>query len=219
MDIGIVGAGSIGGTLARYLAAAGHQVKIANRRGPETIAALAGVRPVALAEVGRDVAVVIVSVPLASIPDLRAAGLVLPADAVVVDTGNYVPFLRDGQIDELDAGQVESRWTERQLGHPVVKAFNTVAAASLRDRVAPEGTPGRVALPVAGDDPAAKAVVAALIGEIGFDAVDAGGLDESWRQQPGTPVYTTDLDAERVVRALAAAEPAQTTAWRARFGA
>lgn len=218
MDIAIVGAGNIGGTLARYLSAAGHRVKIANRRGPESLADLAtrtGADPATLAEVARDAAVVIVSIPLASVPDLRAAGLVLPDGAVVVDTGNYVPGLRDPRIADLDAGERESRWTERHLGHPVIKAFNTIAAAALRDRPAPHGTPGRVALPLAGDDPSAKAVVAGLIDQIGFDPVDAGGLDESWRQQPGTPVYTADLDAGKAGEALSRAEPAQTARWRA----
>jgi predicted dinucleotide-binding enzyme len=68
---------------------------------------------------------------------------------------------------------------------------------------------------VAGDDPAAKAKVMRLIDELGFDAVDAGSLDESWRQQPGTPVYTTDLDADGVRRGLAAAKPDRTPEWRA----
>jgi predicted dinucleotide-binding enzyme len=89
----------------------------------------------------------------------------------------------------------------------------------LRDRPAPAGTPTRVALPVAGDDAAAKAIVINLADQIGFDAVDAGGLDESWRQQPGTPVYGTDLAADAVGKALADADPVQTRAWRARLAA
>ncbi|GAA5195407.1 hypothetical protein GCM10023322_62020 [Rugosimonospora acidiphila] len=125
MKIAVVGAGSIGGTLVRYLAAAGHQVSVANRRGPHTLADLAaqtGAVPTVLAEVTRGARVVIVSVPLESVPDLRTAGLVLPGEAVVVDTGNYVPYRGDGRIEELDNGAVESRWTERHLGHPVVKS-------------------------------------------------------------------------------------------------
>ncbi|MEV6848982.1 NAD(P)-binding domain-containing protein [Actinoplanes sp. NPDC051411] len=222
MNIAVVGAGSIGGTLVRQLSAAGHRVSVANRRGPEhlvDLAAATGARAATLAEVAADARVVIVAVPLPAIAGLLGAGLALPADAVVVDTSNYVPHLRDARIGELDHGAVESRWTERQLGHPVVKAFNTITAASLRDKPAPAGTRGRVALPIAGDEPIAKTVVIALAEQIGFAGVDAGPLDESWRQQPGTPVYTTDLGENAIAAALAGAEPAQTEAWRARLTA
>lgn len=220
MKIAIVGAGKIGGTLVRYLTAAGHEVRVANRRGPETLADLAketGAVPATLAEVTRDAQVVIVSVPLASIAELRTAGLVLSDDAVVVDTSNYVPDFRDRRIEELDNGAVESRWTEQQLGHPVVKAFNNIVAASLRDQAVPSGTPGRITLPVAGDEASAKVTVIELMDQIGFDGFDAGTLDESWQQQPGTPVYCTNLDSERARKALTEASPAQTDAWRARW--
>jgi predicted dinucleotide-binding enzyme len=132
---------------------------------------------------------------------------------VVVDTGNYYPRQRDGRIEPIEAGMVESRWVERQLGRPVVKAFNNIYARHLMERGEPAGTPGRIALPVAGDDPAAKAVVLRLVDELGFDGVDVGGLDESWRQQPGTPVYTADLDAEGVRRALSEARRERTPEW------
>jgi len=209
MKIGIVGAGNIGGTLARYLTAAGHHVAIANRRGPETLAEVAartGAHPAALADVGRDAEVVIVSVPLASIPELRAAGLRLPVGAVVVDTGNYYPQ-RDGRIDEIERGTTESRWVSRRLGRPGVKAFNNIYAQHLLEGGKPKGAPRRIALPVAGDDRRAKEIVIRLVDELGFDGVDAGGLDESWRQQPESPVYLADLDTEGVRKALAAATP------------
>jgi predicted dinucleotide-binding enzyme len=79
----------------------------------------------------------------------------------------------------------------------------------------PGGTPGRIALPVAGDDAAAKAVVMQLVDELGFDPVDGGSLAESWRQQPGTPVYGKDFDADGVRQALAEAVPGRTPVWRA----
>jgi predicted dinucleotide-binding enzyme len=144
MKIAIVGACNIGGTLVRYLAAAGHEVTVANRRGPQTLADLAaetGAPPTTLAEVTRNAQVVIVSVPLDSIPELRSAGLVLPHDAVVLDTSNYVPRPGRSRFEELDNGAVESRWTQRHLGYPVVKAFNTITAASLRDRAVPTARP------------------------------------------------------------------------------
>jgi predicted dinucleotide-binding enzyme len=106
----------------------------------------------------------------------------------------------------------ESRWVEQKLGRPVIKAFNNIYARHLLERGRPRGSPGRIALPVAGDDAKAKAVVLQLVDELGFDA---GGLDDSWRQQPGTPVYTTDLDAEGVRKALSAARRQRTPDWTA----
>ncbi len=102
-----------------------------------------------------------------------------------------------------------------RLGRPVVKAFNNIYARHLLERGRPAGSPGRIALPVAGDDQHAKETVMRLVNQLGFDAVDAGGLDESWRQHPGTPVYAADFDAEGVRRALAQASKERTPQWRA----
>jgi predicted dinucleotide-binding enzyme len=139
----------------------------------------------------------------------------LPHGAVLIDTGNYAPQQRDGRIEDVENGVIESRWVEAHLGHPVIKAFNNVRPPSLLSLGKPAGTPGRVALPVAGDDASAKAVVLELIDQLGFDGIDAGGLDESWRQQPGTPVYVTDLDSDAAEKALAAASPRRPAEWRA----
>jgi predicted dinucleotide-binding enzyme len=218
LRIGIIGSGNIGGTLTRRLTALGHDVAIANSRGPETLADLAaetGAKPVTVGEAARGRDVVIVTIPERNIPDLPP-GLFdgAPDNLAIVDTGNYYPRRRDGRIAGIEDGLTESRWVERQLRRPVVKAFNNIHARHLMERGKPAGSPGRIALPVAGDDPAAKDVVMRLIDELGFDAVDAGGLDESWRQQPGTPVYGTDHDAEGVRRALAEASPERTPEWR-----
>jgi hypothetical protein len=218
MKIGIIGAGHIGGTLTRRLTALGHDVAVANSRGPETLAALAeetGARAVTVPEAARGRDVVIVTIPEKSVPQLPK-DLFAATDAltVVADTGNYYPQ-RDGRIAEIEEGTTESRWVSRQLGRPVVKAFNNIYARHLMERGRPPGASGRIALPVAGDDPAAKAVVLRLIDELGFDGVDAGSLDESWRQQPGTPVYGTDLDAAGVRRALAEASPERQPEFRA----
>ena len=123
----------------------------------------------------------------------------------VIDTGNYYPS-RDGSIPALEQGQPESAWVAARLGRPVVKAFNNIFFKSLLEKGQPRGTPGRVALPVAGDPADARARVMRLVDELGFDPVDAGGLEDSWRQQPGTPCYTRDLDAPRLKQALAAAD-------------
>jgi predicted dinucleotide-binding enzyme len=206
MKIGIIGAGHIGGTLTRRLTALGHQVAVANSRGPEALAGLAretGAKAVPAKEAARFGDVVIVTIPEAHIPDLPKdlfAGV--PAHVVVVDTGNYYPQQRDGRIDEIEAGLPESRWVERQIGRSVVKAFNNIYAQHLLEKGRPKNAPGRIALPVSGDDARAKAAVMKLVDELGFDPVDAGGLDESWRQQPGTPVYATDFNEDGVRRAL-----------------
>ena len=220
MKIGIIGAGQIGGTLARRLRALGHEVSIANSRGPETLAALAkesGAKPVTVEQAARAGDIVIVTIPMKNIPKLPA-GLFdgVPENVVVIDTGNYYPQQRDGRLDAIEDGTAESRWTSQRLGRPVVKAFNNIYARHLREKGKPKGAPGRIALPVAGDDRRAKDVVMRLLDELGFDAVDAGSLDESWRQQPATPVYGTDFNAAGVKKALAEAKPERTDAFRAK---
>jgi predicted dinucleotide-binding enzyme len=124
----------------------------------------------------------------------------------VIDTGNYYPSFRDGPIDAIESGMTESGWVAQQLGRPVVKAFNTIFVQSLADGGVPAGTAGRIALPVAGDEAKAKEIVIRLVDALGFDGIDAGSLDESWRQEPGTPVYCTDLDAEGARQALSRAD-------------
>jgi 8-hydroxy-5-deazaflavin:NADPH oxidoreductase len=219
MKIGIIGAGEIGGTLTRRLTALGHKVSVANSRGPETLVDLAaetGAKPVSVAEAARSGEVVVVTIPEKNIQilprDLFAA---TPHSVVVVDTGNYYPRQRDGRIEAIEAGTTESRWVAQQLNRSVVKAFNNIQAQHLMELGRPKGTPGRIALPVAGDDPAAKAVVLRLVDELGFDGVDGGTLDESWRQQPDTPVYGTNLDTEGVRRALSQASKERKPEWRA----
>ncbi len=219
MRIGIIGAGNIGGALTRRLCALGHQVAVANSRGPEILMPLVaetGAHAVSVLEAARAGEVVIVTIPMRNIPDLPKelfAGVL--ASVVVIDTGNYYPQQRDGRIAGIEAGSTESGWVAEQLGRPVIKTFNNIYAKHLQDHGKPKGTPGRIALPVAGDDPSAKAVVMRLIDELGFDSVDTGSLAESWRQQPGSPVYAKDFDADGVRRALAEASPERTAAWRA----
>jgi 8-hydroxy-5-deazaflavin:NADPH oxidoreductase len=218
MRIGIIGAGQIGGTLTRRLAALGHQVFVANSRGPHTLANLAresGAKAVSVTEAARTCEVVVVTIPEAKIRDLPKdlfAGVL--DDVVVIDTGNYYPRERDGRIEDIEAGMTESRWVAQRLGRPVVKAFNNIYAKHLMEFGRPSGSRGRIALPVAGDDDRAKGVVLRLINELGFDGVDAGELDQSWRQQPGTPVYATDLDADGVRRALSEASRERKPQWQ-----
>ena len=219
MKIGIIGAGQIGGTLTRRLTQLRNEVFVANSRGPASLAGLAretGAKPVTAYEAARAGQVVIVTIPEGKIRDLpKNLFEGVPPDVVVIDTGNYYPRERDGRIDEIEAGMTESGWVANQLGRPVVKAFNTMNYKKLLELGRPAGTPGRLAIPVAGDDTRAKRVVLQLVNELGFDGVDDGGLDNSWRQQPGTPVYDKALDSVSVRHALAEAQKERLPQWRA----
>ena len=222
MNIGIIGAGHIGGTLTRRFTALGHKVFVANSRGPETLGELSaetGARAVGIEEAARSGDVVVVTIPMKNLTSLpRNLFKGVSDNVVVVDTCNYYPQQRDGRIEAIEDGMPESRYVEQQIGHPVIKTFNNIYAQHLMDLGQPEGSPRRIALPVAGDDKTAKGIVLRLVDELGFDAVDAGGLDESWRQQPGTPVYAQDFDAEGVRRALAEANKERKPEWRAKSG-
>ena len=219
MKIGIVGAGNIGGNLTRRFTALGYDVSIANSRHPETLADLVaetGATAVLAEDAAAGADVLIVTIPLKAVPDLPGDLLDGASDdLVVIDTCNYYPQQRDGRIAEIEDGMAESRWVEKQLGVSVVKAFNGIYADHLLTHGRPGGADDRIALPVAGDDAEAKAVVMNLVDALGFDPVDGGGLDDSWRQQPGTPVYGSDYDSDGVRRALAEATAERGPEWRA----
>jgi predicted dinucleotide-binding enzyme len=219
MRIGIIGAGQIGGTLTRRLTELGHEVRVANSRAPETLAELAaetGATAVWAADAATDAQLVIVSIPQKNVLDL-ATGIVAKAKqgAPVIETNNYYPQQRDGRIDAIENGTPESVWVAEQLGSPVYKVFNGIYWKHLLERGAPAGTEGRIALPVAGEPGAGKQLVFELIDQLGFDPVDGGTLAESWRQQPGTPVYGKDFDAAQAIAALAEASPEREAAFRA----
>lgn len=208
MRIGILGAGSIGSILARRLSRTGHEVRIANSRAPETVDAAAlstGARAVWAAEVTADADVVIVSLNMEHIPAVADLVADAPTGAVVIDTSNYFPY-RNGVVQALEDGQVESAWVQEQYRRPIVKAWNTIGTDSLAELASPPGTAGRVALPVSADDPSHRAIGMALVEESGFDALDAGAILDSWRQQPGTPAYVTNLTHTELTAALAKAD-------------
>ena len=219
MKIGIIGAGSMGTTLARHLARLGHDVSIANSRGPASLGALAaeiGATPVSVADAAKAGEVVILAIPTKAVADLpRPLFANVPSRVVVIDIGNYHPELRDGRIDAIDRGLLDSQWVAQQIGHPVIKAFNNIFARSLLEKGVPRGTPGRIALPVAGDSVDARAAVLRLVDDVGFDPVDGGDLDNSWRQGTGTPAYCRDLDAAALRRALAEADRSRVAEYRA----
>jgi predicted dinucleotide-binding enzyme len=208
MNIGIVGAGNIGANAARLFAKAGHDVRIANSRSPESLAALvAEIGPRAQAATPSDAVafgdVVLIAIPwVAKEEVIPEAG---PYDGkIVIDAMN--PYTEDFEIEDL--GERTSSEITRTLvpGARVVKAFNTIYYRRLAADGKPRGAEGRLAIPVAADDAGAKAVVMQLIDEIGFDAVDSGNLhDGGRRQQPGTPVYNQPFDASEAREALARA--------------
>src|SRR5438132_12713762 len=174
---------------------------MANARGPESLkdlAARTGAIPASVEQVVQDVDMLFIVVPQKAIPELPK-GLLNRAQkkTIVIDVGNYYPF-RDGRIDELENGLTESVWVERQIGRPVVKALNTISSKALMAAGRPAGSRDRVALPISGDNTKAKEMVVQLIDRIGFDSVNAGTIVESWRQQPGSPVYCTNTTKEEL---------------------
>ena len=217
--VGLIGSGHIGGTVARLAVAAGHPVILSNSRGPDTLGGLAGeLGPLARAGTGQEAAeggdLVVVAIPVRAFRTVPPGPL---AGQVVIDTCNYYPQ-RDGQIPELHRREVtSSELIQRHLaGSAVVKAFNNINFRHLESLSRPPGAPDRSFLPIAGDSPEAKAAVTTFLDSIGYGTVDAGPLAESWRQEPGSPVYGTPYgsfsdatgrpaSAEAIRAALAAA--------------
>ena len=205
MIIGIIGAGEMGSTLARHYTEAGHRVKIANASGIEKLNALAketGASPVLLANAVTDVDVIVVSIPFSAVQNLPN-GLFdnIRDNTTIIDTCNYYPIV-SGVIPDVVNGMHESVWVARQIGRPVVKAYNNIFYRSLVHSGLPRVHPSRIALPIAGNDGKSKQVVAGLINDSGFDCFDQGTLEESWRQEPGSPVYCTDLTIGNLKKSL-----------------
>src|SRR5258706_12228763 len=219
MRIGVIGAGSMGQILARSLAKLGHHVSIASSRGPERLTAVAtevGATPASVVDAVSAAEIVVLAIPTKAVANLPSALFAnVPDQVIVIDIGNYHPDLRDGHIDAIDRGMLDSQWVAQQIGHPVIKALNNILAKSLLEKGVPRGTRGRIALSVAGDSSDAKAAVLRLVDDLGFDPVDCGVLDDSWRQQPGTPAYCRDLDAAALRRALAEADRSRIAEYRA----
>lgn len=209
MKIAVIGTGNIGGTIARKLSAAGHDIRVANAGGIAAVQPFAdeiGATAADVQTVVNGVEVIILAIPLAAISALPAHLFnSVPPDVTIIDTSNYYPDMRDPRIAVIDSGMTESVWVSSQIGRPVVKAFNNALAFTLKELGQPTGTPGRLAIAVAGDHDQGKHTAMALVDQCGFDPVDAGSLEESWRQQPSTPAYCCDYDAETMRRELEAA--------------
>jgi predicted dinucleotide-binding enzyme len=216
MKIGIVGVGHIGKTLALRLAEVGHEVVVANSRGPENIdvnVLSTGAQAVSIQQALQDKDVIILSIPLNRIPEIAAPFAVVPEITTVIDTSNYYPA-RDSKIDSIEAGQVESLWVTEQLGRPIVKAWNAIGSDSLVKNGKPAGSPGRIAIPIASDREVDTAVAMQLINDTGFDAYHTGSLADSWRQQPGAPIYCTDLTIDEIASLVNTAEKERLPARR-----
>src|SRR6202163_929675 len=203
--IAFIGSGNIGQAIAQRAIAVGHSVVMSNSHGPKTLARLVGAlgprARAATATAAADGAdIVVVGIPFTSFKQVPVEPL---AGKIVIDTGNYYPP-RDGHVAEIDDGTTTS--SEMLATHlptsKVVKAFNTIIAAQIVEHATPAGTPHRRALPIAGDDAAAKRVVTGLIDEIGFDVVDAGLLAAGRRLDP-MAAWGPSLDAEGLRRSLA----------------
>jgi predicted dinucleotide-binding enzyme len=175
-----------------------------------------GATAVSVVDAAKAAEIVILAIPTKAVPDLpRDLFANVPASVVLIDIGNYHPELRDGRIDAIDRGMPDSQWVAQQIRRPVIKAFNNILAESLLEKGVPRERKGRIALPVAGDSSDAKTLVLRLVDDLGFDPVDAGDLDNSWRQQPGTPAYCQDLDAATLRRALTEADRTRVAEYRA----
>lgn len=208
MKIGLLGAGNIGKTLARKLAAAGHEVGVANSRGPDTIAAEVletGAQAATAADAVRDADVVILSMPHAGFASVRDLIAGLPERTVVIDTSNYFPGMGEPNA-EIEGGKAETEWVQEFFGRPVTKAWNSVYMKSFEELGQAKGHLDRIALPVAADRAEDRAVAMALVEDTGFDGFDAGTIAESWRQEPGSPVSLTNLSYDEMGPALASAE-------------
>lgn len=196
MKIGIIGAGQIGSTLVRQYSKAGHEVKMTNRSGIDKLKALqaeTGAQAVLVDKIVKDVDVLVISIPFIEIKNIAMSiEQSIAEDTIIIDTTNYYP-VRDGKIDEIENGMLESIWVSNLLSRPVVKVYNSILAGSLVQEGLPNGSKNRIALPVSGDDKNSKQVVATLVNDSGFDVLDIGDLTNSWKQQPGSPIYCTDL--------------------------
>jgi predicted dinucleotide-binding enzyme len=192
--VAVIGSGNIGGTAARLFAGAGHDVALANSRGPESLTGLVTeIGDHARAETVEGAAsfgdIVLLAIPLFAYTNLPGGQL---TGKIVIDAGNYYPD-RDGHDPALDGGETTSseRLAEQLPAARVVKAFNTLYWEHLRDRA---GESRRIALFLAGDDQEAKDRVAALVDDIGFAPVDVGDLAEGGRKlQPGAPLSGVQL--------------------------
>ncbi|WP_307367537.1 NADPH-dependent F420 reductase [Brevundimonas sp. SORGH_AS_0993] len=204
MKLGVIGAGVVGRAVGGLAVRAGHEVMLSNSRGPETLFSLRyglGCQVGTAEEAAAFGEVVLIAVPLSAYRSVPVAPL---AGKIVIDANNYYPE-RDGRISALDSGEATTSGllADHLPVSRIVKAFNAVTMHDLERDGRPTGSDGRRALPLSGDDAPAKAVVAGLYDQFGFDALDAGALNEGWRFERGTPAYCTPFTLSELEAVLA----------------
>jgi predicted dinucleotide-binding enzyme len=208
MKIGILGVGHIGKTLALKLASAGHRVEVANSGSPENIqhdVLATGAKAVTAQQAVLDKEVIILSIPLNRIPGIAGLLESVAEQVTVIDTSNYY-LGRDQKIDRIEEGMVESLWVVEQLNRPIAKAWNAIGSQSFANYGKPASSDDRIAIPFAADREADVEITRGLIQDTGFDAYYTGSLADSWRQQPGAPIYCTDLTAAEIAMHVDKAE-------------
>ncbi|MEK4436205.1 NADPH-dependent F420 reductase [Paenibacillus sp. FSL K6-2862] len=209
MRFGIIGAGPIALSISKKLVNNNHDVKIADARDIERLKGKPiNAKPVTVVDVISNIDVLIISIPLHALPTIRSVVEKAADEVIVVDTSNYYPQM-GVKIDEIENGMVESVWVTKQLGRSIIKAFNNLLAYTLEHEGTPEGSSHRIAVAIAGDDIQQKQTMMSIVSELGFDTVDSGNLNNSWRQQPGTPAYCTELTKEELNEALQKANKEQ----------
>jgi predicted dinucleotide-binding enzyme len=207
-QIAIIGAGVVGTAFAKRLVHVGNSVSISNSRGPDSlrdVKKITGAKALDAERAVSEADIVILAVPMSGIlplqPILQKS---LRPGTILIDACNYYPS-RDGNIQLLDEGMTESVWMSKTFSFPIVKALNNIIALNIGPSAKPKGSYKRVALPVAGDDDKSVAVVMELLEAMGYDAFNAGQLEDSWRQQPGQPAYCTEPTLKELVVLLSSA--------------
>lgn len=217
MKIGIIGAGAIGSTLSKKLSANGHEVTVANSKGPETIPGdvlVFGAKAGTAKDSIIDKDILILSIPFVQISNIAAIVKEnIDERTIIIDSGNYYP-VRDGNIDEILEGKPESIWVSEKLGRPIAKTWNSLAASVLKNNGYPAGIQERIAVPFTAEDEKTAAIIKQLIEETGFDPYYAGNLQESYRFQPGQPAYSTSLNLPEIKKAIEKAHSSLDAAQR-----
>ncbi|KAL7896049.1 hypothetical protein HDV63DRAFT_411533 [Trichoderma sp. SZMC 28014] len=207
-QIAIIGAGVVGTALATQLIHAGYSVTISNSRGPDSlyeVEKITGAKALDLEQAVSEADVVVLAVPMSGILPLQTfLQSHIRSSMILIDACNYYPS-RDGNIQQLEEGMTESVWVSKTLSFSVVKAFNNIIALNIASSARPKASPKRVALPVAGDDDESVRAVMELVEAMGFDAFNAGHLEDSWRQQPGQPAYCTEPTLKELATLLSSA--------------
>jgi predicted dinucleotide-binding enzyme len=196
MKIGIIGSGNIGGTAAKLFLSAGHEIAISNSKGPQSLQLFVeslgpGAKAMTVEKAVAFGDVILLAIPWRKKEELRSLPSELFENKIVIDATN--PYSENFEVIDLGNTTSSEEVAKQVPSTHLVKAFNTMYYATLRDGSHPPGE-DRLVLFIAGDDANAKALVSKLIDDIGYVAVDTGSLREGGRkQQPGSPIYNNPM--------------------------